>query len=183
MAYDYVVGDIVNFDGSNWRVVKNATVAEDYVTLMKERVLTNAELGEYAYDSGYDTMIYHESSNIYSTSKIREMLESRYLSVLGELNLKEIDGYKIRLITLDELYNNLECKNDSCSSSPHVSWISQNFGGGQNHVSGYWTMSSNDLPSYGVWYIYLPGTILQSGVDYTLHGVRPVINLLKSAIE
>ena len=183
MAYDYVVGDIVNFEGSNWRVVKNSTVAEDYVTLMKERVLTNAELGEYAYGSGYDTMIYHESSNIYSTSKIKEMLESRYLSVLGESNLKEIDGYKIRLITLDELYNNLECKNDSCSLSPHVSWISQNFGGGQNHVSGYWTMSSNDLPSYGVWYIYLPGTILQSGVDYTLHGVRPVINLLKSAIE
>ena len=90
----YAVGDKISFAGSNWYVINASSAEEDYVTVMKERVLTNSELGDYACDSGYDTMIYHESSNIYSTSKIKEMLENRYLSMLGESNLKEIKVIK-----------------------------------------------------------------------------------------
>ena len=33
--------------------------------------------------------------NNYATIKVKEMLETRYLSTLGENNLKEVDGYKI----------------------------------------------------------------------------------------
>ena len=90
----YSIWDKITFAGSDWYVINNSAVEEDYVTVMKERVLTNSELGDYACDSGYDTMIYHESSNIYSTSKIKEMLENRYLSMLGESNLKEIKVIK-----------------------------------------------------------------------------------------
>ena len=44
-AYEaYSIGDTVNFAGSNWKVIKASTTEEDYVTLMKETVLTNAEL-------------------------------------------------------------------------------------------------------------------------------------------
>ena len=123
----YSIGDTINFAGSNWRVVKNSTEEEDYVTLMKEVVLTNAELGEYAYGTGYDTMEYtwtdtchnanhgYSSSNYdncnntndYATSKVKEMLERTYINTLGTDSLKEVDGYKIRLITLDELESNL----------------------------------------------------------------------------
>ena len=56
--HTYAIGDTIEFAGSSWRVIKNSTAAEDYVTLMKELVLTNAELGNYVYDSGYDSMEY-----------------------------------------------------------------------------------------------------------------------------
>ena len=142
VAYDYEIGDMVTFAGSNWYVIKNSTGNEDYVTLMKERVLTNAELGNYAYNGTYDTMEYtwtdschnnnHGYSNNsyncintsnYATSKVKEMLETRYLPTLGESNLKEVDGYKIRIITLEELNTNLgwvdlqESATDSANSS------------------------------------------------------------------
>ena len=46
----YSIGDTVTFAGSNWYVIKNSSGEEDYVTLMKEKVLTNAELGDYGID-------------------------------------------------------------------------------------------------------------------------------------
>ena len=119
----YSIGDTVEFAGSNWRTIKNSTAEEDYVTLMKERVLTNAELGNYAYGTGFDTMSYYWDGNChpaaygyssrdhtgcsghndYAGSQVKEMLETRYLPTIGAENLKELDGHKIRLITVDEL--------------------------------------------------------------------------------
>ncbi len=101
-----VVGDTIEFAGSNWKVIKNSTNDEDYVTLMKETVLTNSELGKYA-NGVTDTMYFHENCNVYATSKVKEMLETSYLPTIGANNLKEVDGYKIRLITTDELTSNL----------------------------------------------------------------------------
>ena len=163
---------------------------------MKERVLTNEELGEYAYNGTYDTMEYtwtdachwanhgYSSSNTsncnntnsYATSKVKEMLETRYLPTLGETNLKEVDGYKIRLITVDELVSNLGCTSSSCSSSSYESWVYQ------NNVYSYWTMTPHpDNSSFG-WEVQSAGHL---GVSYVFrgYGVRPVINLLKANIS
>ena len=208
-AYDYVVGDIVNFEGSNWRVVKNSTVAEDYVTLMKERVLTNAELGEYAYNGTYDTMEYtwtetcHEANrgyssydfsncdntNGYATSKVKEMLEIRYLPTIGADNLKEVDGYKIRLITLEELDNNLGCNSSdySCKSSQYATLAHKNFGDRNKGVYGYWTMTpisdSHHESSSSMWHVDGLGYLDDIMVISDSTGVRPVINLLKVNIS
>ena len=138
VVYDeYSVGDTIELAGSNWRVIKDSSSEEDYVTLMKETVLTKSELGDYAISKNgtkRDTMGYYwsetcnnsyymygtnsytnsdsdssgcEGHNDYAGSKVKEMLESRYLSTIGANNLKEIDGYKIRLITTEELHENL----------------------------------------------------------------------------
>ena len=192
-AYEaYSIGDTVNFAGSNWKVIKASTTEEDYVTLMKETVLTNAELGDYAYNSTYDTMIYHESSNVYATSKVKEMLETRYLPTIGENNLKKVDGYKIRLITVDELESNLGYTKDTGTNVYNYnleitpSWVYQNFGENQNNVSGYWTMTpySDDYFSY-TWHVTPFRIVYNHYGDVTNNhiGVRPVINLLKSSIE
>ena len=154
VVYDeYSIGDTVEFAGSNWRVIKDSTGNEDYVTLLKETVLTNAELGNYAYGTGYDTMSYYwddnchpaaygysnsnyncNNTNSYATSKVKEMLEGTYINTLGTNNLKEVDGYKIRLITVDELVSNLGCTSSSCSESSYASFVYQNFGEDQNNV-------------------------------------------------
>ena len=199
----YSIGDTVQFAGSNWKVIKASTAEEDYVTIMKETVLTNSELGSYAYNSTSDTMEYTwtdnchnnnhgyssssyscDNTNGYATSKVKEMLETRYLPTIGESNLKEVDGYKIRLITVDELTSNLGCTSSSCSSSPYASWVHQNFGDQSKNVYGYWTMTPHpDYSSY-VWFVGSNGRVSDDDVNYLRSsGVRPVINLLKSNIS
>ena len=147
-AKSYAIEDVVEFAGSNWYVIEDSNEEQDYVTLMKETVLTHDELGDYAIsytctaedveDGNYgcttegeikerDTMAYYWSDTChsgrtygytdtdvsgcsghddYAGSKIKEYLEGTYINTLGSDNLKEVDGYKVRLITMDELVNN-----------------------------------------------------------------------------
>ncbi len=211
---EYSVGDVVNFSDSNWRVIKNSTGNEDYVTLMKETVLTNAELGNYAYGTGYDTMSYYwdnnchpvaygyssssyscNNTNGYATSKVKEFLEGTYINTLGADNLKEVDGYKIRLITTNELNENLgwvnlqvTAKTDNENANVPT-WVYKNYGENQNNVWGYWTMTPHPDNSSVVWLVSSSGRVDNDGVSSgsdvlnSLDGVRPVINLLKSTIE
>ena len=233
----YSIGDQITFAGSNWYVIKNSSSEEDYVTLMKEKVLTNKELGEYGIDyekicsvyevedgtNGcttegqkvtipYDTMSYYwsdtchetgsygytdtvdlgcEGHNDYEGSKIKEYLEGIYINTLGSNNLKEVDGYKIRLIRYEELMGDLGYTMDITSGGageyPDVNdnvptWVYQNFGEGtniDNNVYGYWTMTEY---SSGVWRVYSAGLLSYHSVYDNSSGVRPVINLLKSSI-
>ena len=208
----YSIGDIVEFAGSNWRVIKNSTSAEDYVTLMKETVLTNAELGEYAYNSTYDTMEYTwtdtchwanrgysnvsvgcDNTNSYATSKIKEMLETRYLPTIGSNNLKEVDGYKIRLITKEELIGNLGYDENHKSAGDYIvtenvpTWVYRDFFDQGSNARGYWTMTPNSNSSASMLFVSLTGQVYTSysvlGTTNSGDGVRPVINLLKSAID
>ena len=204
----YSIGDVVEFAGSNWRVIKNSTGNEDYVTLMKERVLTNAELGNYAYGTGFDTMSYYWDGNChpaaygyssrdhtgcsghndYAGSQVKEMLETRYLPTIGAENLKEVDGHKIRLITVDELTSNLGCASTdstyNCESSQYATWVHQNFGDQSKNVYAYWTMTPHPDYSYRVWNVNYGGNLNDDYVNYGYAGgVRPVINLLKSSID
>ena len=219
VAYDYVIGDQITFAGSNWYVIKNSSGEEDYVTLMKEQVLTHDELGEnYAITSSdgtkYDTMAYYWSDtchyggytygadtydvydtsgcdghNDYEGSKVKEYLEGTYINTLGETNLKEVDGYKVRLITKEELQTNLGYATEmtvsyyeySATNTP--SWVYQSYGENQNNVYGYWTMTPHPEYSSNVWYVHSAGGLSSYLVnDGSDDGVRPVINLLKSNI-
>ena len=206
VVYDeYSIGDTVEFAGSNWYVIKNSTSEEDYVTLIKGMVLTKSELGDYAYGNRYDIMSYYwddschpaaygyssysgncDNTNSYATSKVKEFLEGTYINTLGEINLKEVNGYKIRLITLEELDNNLGCvsSNQTCLSSQYASWLYQNVGG-ENFAVGYWTMTPTPNSSSGVWGVTNGANVYGYNVNYYDYfgSVRPVINLLKSAIE
>ena len=209
-SYDYAVGDTVNFAGSKWYVIKQSTIDDDYITVMKEKVLTNVELGEYAYNSS-STMSYYwdelchsynsygysnsgnggcDNTNSYTTSKVKEMLEGTYINSLGSNNLKEIDGYKIRLITRDELFNKMgyDANNSSANlgfnfyKTENVpAWVYQNFKPEINYVYRYWTMTPGP-DSNNVWYINSYGELSGMCIYCIDNGVRPVINLYKSAI-
>ena len=230
----YSIGDVVTFAGSNWYVIKNSTSEEDYVTLMKEQVLTHDELGDYAItynnytctadnvtngeygcttegekvSKPYDTMAYYwsdtchsegyygytddnnsgcEGHNDYEGSKVKEMLEGTYINTLGSDNLKEVDGYKIRLIKQEELQGNLGYSTEitasyyEYSSENTPTWVYQNFGDTSKNVYGYWTMTPHPDYSYLVWCVNgrLDSNYVSNGYNV---GVRPVINLLKSSI-
>ena len=185
----YAIGDAVTFAGSDWYVMEESPEKQDYVTLLKEDSLTSTELGSYASKPNVGIMAYYYSDtchytgrygytdedasgcaghNDYEGSKVKEMLETRYLPMLGEENLKEVNGYKIRLITTSE-FTNLQNNDINLSS-----WL---YGG------NYWTMTPNSGNSSQVWRI-ASGGYLSSYIVYADYSVvRPVINLLKSSIE
>ena len=210
VAQDYTIGDVVKFAGSNWYVIKNSTTDEDYVTLLKEKILTNEELGEAAFGN-LDAMSYHCSANChnagdatytsddysscagnnaYEGSKVKEFLEGTYINTLEETNLNEVEGHKIRLLTPDELNVNLGWKNLTGSVSTDdnegiPNWIYQNFGE-SNNVSGYWTMTPtpNSVSTSKVFRVYANDQSSDLRAESILgkYGVRPVINLFKSSI-
>ena len=206
VTYDtYSVGDVVSFAGSNWYVIKDSSVEEDYVTLFKATVLNNNELGDYATKTGHNTMSYYWSDtchysgtygynnennsgcsghNNYEGSKVKEFLEEIYINTLGETNLTEVDGYKVRLITTDEItglgWTNLGSSGSSNVDAP--SWLYSGFrDSNDNNTYGYWTMTEYS-DSSRVWIVNKDSYLNNDMVSNASYGVRPVINLLKSSI-
>ena len=121
------------------------------------------------------------------------ILEETYINTLGSDNLKEVDGYKIRLITTEELnaylgWVNLNSTAKTDNENANVpTWIYQNFGVlsdySSNNLYGYWTMTPCPDYSSRVWNVNSTGYLSNNdGVHDNGHGVRPVINLLKSSI-
>lgn len=112
------------------------------------------------------------------------MLENQYLPILDSDNLKEVDGYKIRLITRDELKNNLGWTNASDTEATYAGdegnnvsvWVYQDFG----DVTSYWTMAPSSTST--VWIMDGFDDYLRINPIYNSNGVRPVINLLKTSI-
>ena len=206
-VYDeYEIGDIISFAGSNWYVIEDSGTSQDYVVLLKQNILTGIEIGS-SYVKGGDTsnknMAYYWSSichhaqtygtdtynssdysgcsgyNDYAVSKIKEVVDNYMTTNNMTNNLKEIDGYKIRLITVDELVNNLGCSsnNSSCTSSSNASWIYS------SSIDCYWTMTPAPVQNPRVWLVYKDGRMFNYyGVYDISGGVRPVINLYKNAI-
>ena len=229
--YKYVIGDTITYKGSKWYVIKNSPVSgEDYVVLMKGKVLTNVELGDYAYQYtctsnavlqgvcttagetvNTDTMEYTwtetchnanhgysegqydcDNTNSYASSKVKEAVEA-YATSKGMMNdLDTVDGYKIRLLKYDELEDNLgyantqictgSCFNAFGKTENTPAFVYSSFGENQNSVYGYWTMTPHADYSSDVWRVTSDGDVNYFYVSYSYSGVRPVINLLKSAI-
>ena len=189
------IGDKITYKDTDWYVIEKPTSSQDYVTLIKETVLTSAELGTYAYTKpSYmggglaDTAIFHNNSNEYATSNIKAALESYATTNNMMTDLKEVQmegtNYKIRLITTDELINNLGWTSGLGTSATAEgndvpTWVYSGYGDNLSYVQGYWTMTQDDNDVNNV---SSNGSISHMSVTSGNQGVRPVINLLKSAI-
>ena len=125
--------------------------------------------------------VYDGCTTNYDESEIKKVVEAWKDAKLTENELKEVNEYKARLITYEDLYNNLDYEvyingttilRRPSESTP--SWV-------YNSNYWYWTMSP-DSASY-VWRVYNNGNLDHDNVYNNRNGVvRPVINLLKSAI-
>ena len=185
----YNIGDTITYKGINFYVIAPSDTKQDYVTLLKAEPLTSQETTTYGSTSTYVTSngyggAYYDNtdpkSTNYDDSDIKKVVDAWKEAKLTQDDLKEVDGYTTRLLMYDELFDNLgyeiqTCGTDECKKYTEntPSWV-------YNSNYWYWTMSPyNDSASY-VWYVnnngYLNGLVYGDGV------VRPVINLLKSAI-
>lgn len=89
---EYKVGDLVSFKDEEWYVMYDSDKDTDYVTLISSNILSLDELG-------IDTVV----KGIYETSDINKYLKEEYAKELGEENLFEKNGYKVRLFNKEDL--------------------------------------------------------------------------------
>ena len=207
----YSIGDTIEFAGSNWNVIEDSGRGQDYVTLLRVSRLAGTEItSKYVYkgNTGNNTMSYYWSSTCHSTdtygtdayadtdtsgcgnhndfagSKIKAALDEYAANTLGSSNLKEVDGYKIRILNLNDLQNNLGWKSGvetraSASGNSVPSFVLD----GRDE----WTMipdviNASDLQNNSNVYRIKYDNMLRSSQIISTYSVRPVINLYKSAI-
>ena len=193
VTYDaYEIGDEVTYKGINFYVIERSDEAKETVTLLKAEPLsveeiteTGAHATEYA-GYGYEFMTYNTE---YESSDIKTIVDTWVTEKLSSNDYEEA-----RLITLDDLINNLgyeyyvegtESFYRKTESTP--SWI-------YNNQYGYWTMTSKeDSNQMQWWYVgnsdklgysnYNGDSYFWAGSNYYVgYAVRPVIVLKKSVL-
>lgn len=145
------IGSAVNYNDSIWYVLDNK---DDYVTLLKKDYI--------------DT-----SNNQVNYNSINGILDNYASNILNDL--KEVDGYKIRLITIDELIK--LGFSDKTNTNYYEESVDTPYWIGLNN-SNYWVMNKPFMV------VNYEGNNYVYEADYNDYAyVRPVINVYKSAIK
>ena len=161
---------------------------------------TNADYYQTAYNvnsSGYGGMAYYSSATCgngtydgctadYAQSEVKYVVDAWAAAKTTVSDLRtDSTGYKARLLTIDDLIDNLGYSWQQTSSGhPTINENVPSFMIPENHSYWYWTMSQHLEDALGVWNVDSGGS-LASGIvhNHLRHGaVRPVIILSKSAL-
>ena len=196
----YSIGDEVTYNGANYYVLKDSGAKKTTVTLLKAEPLTVEEMNiPYGGDGtvnfrrciGQYGIGIPPHAGIYDNSTVKEYIEQWSSNYLNSDDLVEDEtGYSVRLITIDELIENLGYTYveegtsmvwRSGESTPTWIW---------NNEYKYWTMSAWEDSDDNVWVVSSRnngqyGIAINEAAATCSYGnyVRPVINLLKSAIN
>ena len=162
---------------------------------------TSSSVGTANNQNGYGGMTYYSSETCgypngssgssvttgcttdYAQSEVKYAVDAWAADKFQASDLKEdTTGYSARLLTLDELVDNLGYTiidgdtwySPSAENTPN--WV-------YNSNSDYWTMSQYEDSTSSVWFVYNNGHVYKSDVygRYAIV-VRPVVTLLKSAL-
>ena len=135
--------------------------------------------------AGNSTRVETGCTTDYAQSEVKYAVDAWAADKFQASDLKDDRlGYKARLLTLEELQNNLgyaQLQSDATSilydSANTPSWV-------YNSNYYYWTMSQYEDSTLRVWYVNNDGCLYRSHNVYGSHNgaVRPVVTLLKSAL-
>ena len=207
MYNSYNVGDEVTYNNVDYYVIKNSDATEENVTLLKAEPITSLEISPYLSSTEvedkvdttgtYIKMAYYSRDNCvsagdqegcnadYAVSDIKQVVDTWAKNNTTQKDLAaDLFGYKIRLIMLDDLIDDMGYLYHEGASSI---WYSKsdntpNFILNNNHW--YWTMSS---VNYNVWCVggvnngdgdLVSWLVSSGGLE-----VRPVITIKKTALN
>jgi len=116
-AYEeYKIGDKITYNGSDYHVIENSDSKKNYITLLKDEVLDSKDLSmetnnnialmSYGKDEVfcYDDRRNTSCTKNYDETVIKQVIDKWATSTFGE-NLYEVNGYKARLINLNDLFS------------------------------------------------------------------------------
>ena len=114
--------------------------------------------------------------------RIEETIKNLIIEQIMTNELKEVNKYKARLITYEELFDNLGYEIQTCGTDECKKYTEKTPNWVYNSNYYYWTMSPEEDSASHVWNVYYSGSLGNFDVFDYYGVVRPVINLLKSAI-
>lgn len=199
---NYNIGDIVSYGNDNYYVIEESGADKNYLVLFKQEPLTKKQILEATIS--YGVMPYYKSdtcqngdnnsgcSSNYDQSLVKNTLDSWATDKSIMEDLVEVNNYKIRLLTKDELimrlgygYHSIITQYSFDVTEDVPLWM-------YNRGYNYWTMSSEDDNGLSVYVILNSGIVdlaAQFLIDdenkyvYNDNAVRPVINLNKCALD
>jgi len=209
VTYDYRVGDLVTYNGVNYRVLKDVKSTDTKATLLKAEPLSVAEVNQFgaghinryisysigtAYDkNGYGGMVYYssETCGFVNNTWVYDGCKNDYAS--SEIKYV-VDAWKaakapaaseFRLLTYEEASEYTEAKQICTGDCYEV--ISLKYDWMYNNNYWYWFGTPYTDSSSVVWNVYGDGGLGWSSVNYSggngLGVVRPVITISKSLIS
>ena len=192
---EYHVGDEVTFKGQKFHVLADSDKYTNYVTLLKDESLTNEELNEYLNDEYSSDVIYEDRvkfnikkdgkfSNIYQGS-IVETIVNNWANKTFENNLVYKDKYASRLLTMDDLTENLgyEWGGDTAGTSTSYGYFkTEHTPSWFNTNELLYSMTPYNDSSDTLWGIKSDKTE-DKYVGITTAQVRPVVNVNKCLLN
>ena len=151
--------------------------------------------GETVYDHpGYGGMAYYTSTTCgyngskwvydvcktnYAESEIKYVVDAWAADKFTSTDLKEVEGYKVRLVQKEELRSQFypscgESATSCLKESTTPNWVYSDY--------WYWTMTQWNNSSSVVWGVGVDGLLDYGTVGDYRGAVRPVINLYKSKL-
>ena len=179
-CHDYQVGDLITVAGEQYYAIADSPNTQDYVVALKEKPLTVSEVNTYGSSipvsatnqSGYGGMAFGTAN--YDSSNVKIVVDAWASNKFQNSELKTVDGYDARLITLSEL-NDLGFVKQSIPVDENVpNWT---------YDYQYWTMTVCGNPQMCTVKNYNFWRIDKVTISHTYPTVRPVINVYKSAIQ
>lgn len=195
---NYYIGEKITFKDEIYNVIANSDENSNYVIVLKYVPLTENQVGVKNGQEGFAKVSFYNSDNCNSkensTGCTGNFEESNIKSILDEwinnnLNVNDLiahDGYKYRLITLDELVDDLGYEYFTGSSinikatENTPSWV-------YNSAIYYWIMPNKDESEMGT--AGYGGYLVNRLTDFVLKShvldrgqIRPVIFLSKCAL-
>ena len=174
----YSVGDHVSYNNVTYYVIEDSDTTNNTVKLLKEEPLTYTEMtalnltGITITEYNSYGQVQYGSSVDYSTSTVKQVVDAWKTTAV-----KSGDSATARLITHEELVNNLGYENRVDTTNPSSNGTTPTWVYNSNYW--YWTMSQYGGSS-DVWRVNNFGSLTDDGVSSSLM-VRPVLVLSKSA--
>ena len=174
----YSIGDHISYNGVTYYVIEDSDSSKSTVKLLKENLLTRSEMESFGItgltiqeEQGY-AQVQYGSSTDYSTSTVKQIVDA-----WKNIAVKSGDTATARLITIDDLVNNLEYEltggfYDITENTP--SWVYSSEG---EYV--YWTMTVKEAPD-DMYSVGNYGNIEFNPVS-VYYSIRPVLEISKNA--
>lgn len=176
----YKFGEEVIYNDETYYVFKDSNDKEEYVTLLKDKPLTKEEIQKYYKGEIRDLGKYGLVSNNYldynNPSPLKIIVDGWVEDAFGD-DSYELDSYKARLLTADELVEDLYFEYDKISSDEGYiagedtpNWVVQGY--------VYWSMSGKLVIGNRDQGAYHTDTL-----DGYFAAIRPVVNVKKNALS
>ena len=188
---EYKFGDVIYYHGDKYYVLENSGNDKNYVTLLrdssltlddlpnlKDNILNNMRLSNNMGFINYSCNENEICSNKYESSNIKKIVDNWMKEVLNEDELIEVDGYKARIISKEDLLENLGYEESETGSG--ISVNKTDITPSIFPQVGAWTMYLYDDTSVMYTYENRIGQALELTDHYT---IIPVINVKKDVLK